>query len=105
MKMFKQVGLLLALLSVTSLATADDTDIYLNAGAAAAAPPYLMLMIDYRPSVFSTFCNGLNACIPKMTVNSFMALCSRHAFPDHPDATLASKRSACRQYFYANGGE
>ncbi len=46
-----------------SIARADDTDIYLNPAPAAAAP-YLMLAMDYRPDLNATFCsaNGANSC-------------------------------------------
>ncbi|HEY9034107.1 MAG TPA: hypothetical protein VIN71_09235 [Pseudomonadales bacterium] len=103
MKTIRQTGLLLIglLLLAVLPAAADDTDIYLKPGAANASPPYLMLMIDYRPSVFSSFCGSLASCVPKMTESSFAKLCSQYAFPTvtSPVLSRANKEAICRKWF------
>lgn len=98
-KAIKQI-ILLSLIVYTLSAKADDTDIYLKSGAV-STPPYLMLMLDYRPSVFSSFCNGFGACVPKMTAASFGKLCAEHGFPavTTPALTQANKEAICRKWF------
>lgn len=84
-------------LAFVSLVHADDTDIYLESDGARANPPYLMLMIDYRPSVFIPFCSPLSECAGKMTESSFAKLCSIYAKP--AGVTRAQAESACRFYY------
>lgn len=48
-------------LTVSTLVSADDTDIYLT-NSTQTYPPYLMLMIDYRPSTFNNLCGSVSAC-------------------------------------------
>lgn len=92
---------LLTMLLVALPAAADDTDIYLKPGAANAAPPYLMLMLDYRPSVFSSFCGNFQSCVPKMTEASFAKLCGQYGFPSttSPALTRENKEAICRKWF------
>jgi len=49
------------LYTVSASVLADDTDIYLN-NSAQSYPPFLMLMIDYRPSTFNNLCGSVAAC-------------------------------------------
>jgi type IV pilus assembly protein PilY1 len=50
-----------ASLAVSTAITADDTDIYLN-NSNQKYPPFLMLMIDYRPSTFNNLCGSVLSC-------------------------------------------
>ncbi len=61
----KKLGLVLATCAslFTLKAAADDIEIYLG-GAASAGKPYVHLMLDYRPSVFSTLCTYGSDCKP-----------------------------------------
>jgi type IV pilus assembly protein PilY1 len=57
---FAHFALSLAVVLLTGVAAADDTDIYLNTGAAlpAGSEPMVMFSLDYRPNLASTACNG-----------------------------------------------
>ncbi|MEH6593002.1 MAG: hypothetical protein V7746_22220, partial [Halioglobus sp.] len=46
---------------IVSKASADDIDIY-TAGSATGGAPYVHLMLDYRPSVFSSLCTYGSSC-------------------------------------------
>jgi type IV pilus assembly protein PilY1 len=48
-------------LTASTAVTADDTDIYLN-NSNKTYPPFLMLMIDYRPSTFNNLCGSVTGC-------------------------------------------
>ena len=51
------------LLLLTAVCLADDTDIYLNAGAGlpVGSEPMVIFSLDYRPNLGSTVCSG-NEC-------------------------------------------
>lgn len=72
MKRFFSV-LLLPLVLIAKPSQADDIDIYLQSSTGSV--PLLMLMLDWRPSVFSTHCNKFNdACKATMSDGAAAAL-------------------------------
>lgn len=77
--MNKVIGvLLLQLLLWAGASRADDIDIYLQTKPGSV--PLVMLMIDWRPSVFATYCNSFNdACKAKMSPGAATALANARA--------------------------
>ena len=53
-----QFILILVITSLTHTVMADDTDIYLTAGAPATDEPLVMFALDWRPNLASTVCNA-----------------------------------------------
>lgn len=50
-----------SLLLAASPARADDIDIYVASGGSASSEPMVMFVIDWRPNLASTICNGFGA--------------------------------------------
>ncbi len=77
--MKKVIGvLMLQLLLWPGAGRADDIDIYLQTKPGSV--PLVMLMIDWRPSVFSTYCNSFNAaCRAQMSPAAATALADARA--------------------------
>ena len=78
LKLRPLLGLLLgALLAVPQyLARADDVEIYFNPAPPNAPPPLVMLTLDWRPNLGSTYCNNANnaSCRDKMGQEIYDAL-------------------------------
>lgn len=79
----KKLGLILATCAslLTMKAAADDIEIYLG-GAATGGEPYVHLMLDYRPSVFSTLCTYGTDCLPPFMSAEAYANLGAHASGD-----------------------
>lgn len=75
---------------------ADDIDIYLKTDEIRASPPYLMFMVDYRPSVFSTGCGTVANCYNELSTKAFIQLCIGRAASN--TLTLNQKKALCTRY-------
>ena len=86
---------------IVSSAFADDVDIYLKTDEINSTPPYLMFMVDYRPSVFSGGCGTVAECYAHMSNKAFIQLCVGRAARASIDAgtlTTAQAIALCTRY-------
>lgn len=82
--MKKILGFLLAAASFgQSTAYADDIDIYVNA-TAVGSEPYVMLMLDWRPSIFNVLCTygAGESCETAMSAETYANLDASHTSGD-----------------------
>ncbi len=82
--MKKILGILLAVVSIGQSTTyADDIDIYVNA-TAVGSEPYVMLTLDWRPSIFNVLCTygAGNSCETAMSAETYANLDSSHSSGD-----------------------
>ncbi len=56
---------LIALSCLTSIALADDTDIYINNNPPPGAAPLVMFVMDFRPNLWATICNDAGSGCPQ----------------------------------------
>lgn len=69
----------LALSFFVLCASADDIDVYLKSKTTSVNSSFLMLMFDYHPDMFSTFCPSLTECVPLLSEEVFSQLCAHKA--------------------------
>lgn len=76
------VGTILTIsLAATTIARADDIDIYINSTPATVNEPMVMFSLDWRPNLGSTICNGLAGKNPSVAADqTFIA--NKCGWPD-----------------------
>ena len=81
------------LVAVSGTVSADDTDVYINAGAGlpANSEPMVMFSLDYRPNLGSAACNG-GAC-DTLIAEGYMSSTGPYTFFDVlPDESLGRQQ-------------